>query len=1545
MQDARRFAPPPPPPPPRTPRFTTPPPPPPPRRPEFETPYESYGRRPRGGGVTPVLSGAVAGTVIGSQIASAVEGAIVKGFQIGTDLMMRPFQYFLSAFGERVQDELSDLKSAGGFYSIAQRQTKPFLQSIDEAIQFQQDTNRTFAKMAAALPGVTSDYVQTSKRLGDTIARIVTKDMPGAIREANKIRATEEGRQFYGAPITAGATTQVQQQQAIQTLLGEFTKKTVLAGLGGRAGAGGMMGPYGLPGLAERILSQEQVSMSQFQRYAAIFSDPMIADALARNVDKINATQKDSMARLEAFNKMIDEIVTPELVDKLRTSFDGVAQSLKSAFIDPDTGLFGLGRQIQGLGKRLNAYGQYVDKFGKVVTDVTQAASVDLSLYEMLRDVFVQAGQVIAPLISYIPEVFDPLRNIANALKDARHYTAEFLRTFNSYREGLKAYAKGLGGQAQLDIMGTLDVRASLAAFNNLFAEFGVYGKETEKTFTEIANKLKDPKANIGEILNGMLKTLFTSDIAKNIGKFIGELIGTVLKQVGDTMKYITDAVEGGGFAGGFINGFKKAGGFQAIQDIFVGLIKMFVKALGTAITQMPILSATVTALFFLPGVIGAAVASLVEKAIDLALTGGREAIKKAILNVFKVKPVKVEDLGTRITDPRKQLPAASSATKQNAIVVQTTGTLTRLNKVLSSFMSYVKGIGPRFTGFFKGFLGKLSIFGAAITSIISLFQGKDFATALAEGAGPLLGAALGSALIPFLGPIGPMIGAAIGGWVGSLKSVTEPLAQGIQSVFDTFSTTFDLLIQIGKDLFGLIDGLIQLIPGVSSEFSALRLAITALLSPFRLLELMIIGLYEGYLRVKEQFLGLSEEEKSKKNELYQKRLERTAALELDFRQAYNKEARKAYQEELDRLRASGKGGEERARTVEKILSQIDTKLKQIDKTYTAPTPVTPYTEQKVPEQKLPKPNLWEQYSSWWAGNVNKFVEGVKSLPDNLAWLAGYAWQKTTEVWQGIQRAFTALGNWLTTLPGKLQGAISKVVSGLQQAWNNFISWFTKLPSLFSSKVSSVKSSLNSGTQQIVNAVVNWIKNLPGRIVSGFTAGQQAAKPKTTKTETPAKALGEPGVAFGSLGQAISYEQKNKPPGSDLVIANTSETVIPAAGGYGMMNFVETLRSGVNAIVNTYLQSQQRQEQVTKVGFNSVTQSYREAQQKQNVELARINQTLVSNQRQTNDRLTKLETKFTVPSAGGLGGAAAGGGVDAFTPIAQRFGLQMTSGYRPGDPGWHGANRARDFSNGTGPTPQMMQFAQYMASTYGANLKELIYTPLGYSIKNGQKVAPYAQAGHYNHVHVAYNQGNMAPLLEEMKAMPKGAKVAAVNSSEFVANKKQTAMLATALRGYFEVEKLLRQLIQSQADTSLKNLTVEFNQASFEAPIIDPVVNPAVVNPVVNNPVIDPVVKTPGVEPIISPTVKQPRIEPNVVDSFVNPFVNQPAITPEITPSRVTVPTQPYANQGGGPTEITVNAPITITQQPGQSADELASIVALKIGEAVAEARAASIFV
>lgn len=96
--------------------------------------------------------------------------------------------------------------------------------------------------------------------------------------------------------------------------------------------------------------------------------------------------------------------------------------------------------------------------------------------------------------------------------------------------------------------------------------------------------------------------------------------------------------------------------------------------------------------------------------------------------------------------------------------------------------------------------------------------------------------------------------------------------------------------------------------------------------------------------------------------------------------------------------------------------------------------------------------------------------------------------------------------------------------------------------------------------------------------------------------------------------------------------------------------------------------------------------------------------------------------------------------------LASQFNLSVTSAYRPGDDGWHGKNRARDFSNGYA-TPQELAFGQAVAARWGSRLLELIHTPLGFGIKNGQRVAPYAADDHYDHVHVAMQLGGVVQQL------------------------------------------------------------------------------------------------------------------------------------------------------------------------------------------------------
>lgn len=115
----------------------------------------------------------------------------------------------------------------------------------------------------------------------------------------------------------------------------------------------------------------------------------------------------------------------------------------------------------------------------------------------------------------------------------------------------------------------------------------------------------------------------------------------------------------------------------------------------------------------------------------------------------------------------------------------------------------------------------------------------------------------------------------------------------------------------------------------------------------------------------------------------------------------------------------------------------------------------------------------------------------------------------------------------------------------------------------------------------------------------------------------------------------------------------------------------------------------------------------------------------------------------------GPGGAGLFNSVQSIADYSLQWGLSGGRGpnqaFRPGDDGWHGQNRARDLS---GPAATMMAFAQMLARTVGPRLLELIFTPLGFGIKNGQRVplsfwTPQVNADHFDHVHVAMARGGM----------------------------------------------------------------------------------------------------------------------------------------------------------------------------------------------------------
>ena len=1129
-------------------------------------------RPPRGGGYggyTARDSTYVFGQVLGNQIAGVMTGAIVQGFQMGVGLMMKPFEYLAGALKERIADEQSDIKAAGGYYSISRRQKEPFVKSFAEAMAYTQENNKYMAQLAAALPGNTQQYIEVMKRISDSISRTVMSDPKKAIEFANKLREDPERIGGAVAPITG--TTPESIRKAITEVGGEITKKTVLAGLGGGAGPGGVAGAYGLPGLTERLLTQQDVSMGQFRRYAAIFRDPLISEALERYIPKIRATQAGTIERLKVLNEMYDEVLPPEMVRAFQRSTEGIIEMYNTALFGPETGFFGLGRKMSGLGKKMDAYGRYIDEMGRVTTDFNKAAPEALSIFDMLRDIFANFGIVLSPLVESLPLLFDPLKNIGATLTDLRHFSGRLLNSFEVYKNGLVDLSKGLGEQDKIRFLSTLNFRATFATLNNAFKQFGVYGKET---FSSFANQIESLDFNPGKMLKTFIKTFLSSNLSYKLGYQIGYTVRVVLEQISTIINELVGVATASNLVSGLKEGFGKEG-----RAAFSNIIQKVFQLIGTALLEVvkaapgeiAILGAITLGLPAFVAGLSTVIGNKVERFLDVGL---KKVLDKLLAGGAKIKNMRVGMFGAGFDWINKFISAVS-----------TLGNPSRWAGALRTFMS---GFGGRFTGFFKGFLGKLSIFGGIITSIISIFEGASLANSLAAGAGPVLGAALGAALIPFLGPIGPIIGA----WVGSLEAVQQPLAMAFDGILGSFEPLVGLFNQIFSDIAGLLGQTDKLGDG----FNALQLAIFALLSPFKLLQLGIMGIYLLYLETKRRFLGLSENEKKTYNKLTADTQRETLSFQIEGMRALGKTLATIKAEELENFKnAKARGDEEAMNASVRMIRAIEDKIRG-----------TPSNRVGV----APKP-----------ASPKAVVPVTKSAP---------------------------VGNTVTSL-----GGIPRPPVGSQ----------TKQQDAQLSKLNQKIDTSNS-TNSAISAK-------SARTAANTTAINAQTKSTVKNTSTTNQILNSIKSATISISNKVSLLQSSM--GSSL----------------------NNIQAGVNAISN-----------LLKSGN------------------------------------LKMKSDFNF-GGGSLGGGS--GGPPIFGAAARQFGLTMTSGYRPGDPGYHGINRARDYSNGSSPTPQMMMFAQFMASNFGRNLKELIYTPLGYSIKDGRKVPPYAQSSHYDHVHVAYGLGAGAP--------------------------------------------------------------------------------------------------------------------------------------------------------------------------------------------------------
>jgi hypothetical protein len=417
--------------------------------------------------------------------------------------------------------------------------------------------------------------------------------------------------------------------------------------------------------------------------------------------------------------------------------------------------------------------------------------------------------------------------------------------------------------------------------------------------------------------------------------------------------------------------------------------------------------------------------------------------------------------------------------------------------------------------------------------------------------------------------------------------------------------------------------------------------------------------------------------------------------------------------------------------------------------------------------------------TNWVASAAGLFLGG---LGDILRGLTNFF----TGIWDLLVGIFT--GNQQLIVQG-----VKKIFSGIIETLIGAAESVVGLGGIIIGAVGNLFTAIGRKINDIAISVGGWISDrVPGSSKASPRPAAGVSSARAPKAK--ASAFGSANPFSGSLSQAIDFEMANKPPSSSLVIANSSETVIPAAGGLGVGSFMETLKEGFGQLTTTmnennqvYTENGKRfTEGLFKVSgqviesqtqINSLGSALSKAQEHNNNMFSKVQEQLNSNQNQTASMFSAIGKQISqiASSAGGMFGGALGmmsGSLGAASSLAKNLGLTITSttGGKHAPGSYHYAGRAIDVAGSPGA---MLAYAQRLASTSGGRMAELYYTPLGFSIKNGVKV-PWTIPNHMDHVHVAYALGKGTPAFFsnqkeaeswERKMMPPSAKVTSITSN------------------------------------------------------------------------------------------------------------------------------------------------------------------------------------
>jgi hypothetical protein len=260
------------------------------------------------GGIDNKLKG-LGGTASGvksqtSGLSDSIAFGMVKA-QAAIGLVTAAYSQLTAGISEAADLQLENMGAAQTFASLTG-------QSFDQGAVFIDNLNAKLAKTAATLPGATKDYTALARAIQDNVVEPF-KDPDGQLRdmkgfEDSLVSITES----YGV-LSAAAKVPI-----ANTSLG------LSKALGG-------------------------ASIAELRQIQTFEKNPAILGELEKRMTQAGVKslkELDARSRIKLIKEVGEKFVTGEFKQRAALSVDGLLQSFKSSLFDPNTGVFGLMRDL-----------------------------------------------------------------------------------------------------------------------------------------------------------------------------------------------------------------------------------------------------------------------------------------------------------------------------------------------------------------------------------------------------------------------------------------------------------------------------------------------------------------------------------------------------------------------------------------------------------------------------------------------------------------------------------------------------------------------------------------------------------------------------------------------------------------------------------------------------------------------------------------------------------------------------------------------------------------------------------------------------------------------------------------------------------------------------------------------------------------------------------------------------------------------------------------------------------------------------------------------